>query len=52
MDSMSNKDTPDLAAFLKAHPRLLGVLFTTCLFLAQALPVLAGSEGGGGTGGP
>lgn len=31
-----------LVRYLEQHPRMMGVLFTICLLLAQASPALAG----------
>lgn len=40
-------DNP-VAEFLAEHPKMCGVVFTACLLLTQATPVLAG----GSTNGP
>lgn len=32
----------NLVQYLEQHPRMMGVLFTTCLLLTQAAPVIAG----------
>lgn len=34
-----------MAAFLREHPRMIGVLFTLGALVTQAQPVLAGSGG-------
>ncbi|MFC5369096.1 DUF7503 family protein [Salinirubrum litoreum] len=39
-----------IAAYLRENPRLMGVLFTMCLLLAQAGPVAANNSVG--LGGP
>lgn len=32
----------NMARYLERHPKMMGVLFTICLLLAQAAPVIAG----------
>lgn len=32
----------NLVTYLEQHPRMMGILFTICLLLAQAGPVVAG----------
>lgn len=39
--AMTENDS--LTAFLAEHPRMIGALFTMCLLLAQAGPVVAGN---------
>lgn len=42
---MSDQTDGTMAAFLREHPRLIGVLFTLTILAAQAQPVLAGNGG-------
>lgn len=49
---MTNEDESKIATFLKDHPRMLGVLFTLTLAVAQAGTVVAEGSGTGGYSGP
>jgi hypothetical protein len=46
-DTTSTTSATDssLAGYLREHPRMMGVLFTTCLLLSQTAPAAAAFSG-------
>ncbi|WP_187433074.1 DUF7503 family protein [Natronococcus pandeyae] len=45
MSETQTRSGSQVAEFLKDHPRMMGVLFTLCLFLTQAGNVAAANGG-------